>query len=41
MSDPITLVKYNGSPRTILRKINDFGFEAYDLVAPPRRVGGK
>jgi len=39
MADPI-LVKNNGSPRAILRKVNDFGIDAYDLVAPPRRLVG-
>ena len=39
MSDPI-LVNYNDSLRAVLRKTNDFGYETYDLVAPPRRLIG-
>ena len=34
------LVKYNDSPRAILKSSNDFGFAVYDLVAPPRRLVG-
>ena len=34
------IIEYCGTPRTILRTINDFGFESYDLVSPPRRLLG-
>lgn len=34
------LVDYGGIPRAILRLVNDFGFESYDLVTPPRRLLG-
>jgi superfamily II DNA or RNA helicase len=39
MTTPI-LVKYNGSPRAVLRKTEDFGYETFDLVALPRRLMG-
>lgn len=32
------LVEYNGHRRTILRKVDDFGFESYDLVSLPQRI---
>ena len=32
------LVSYNGSLRAVLRCVPDFGFETYDLAAPPRRL---
>lgn len=31
------LVEYDGLQRAILRVVNDFGFESYDLLSPPRR----
>ncbi len=31
------LVEYSGVPRVVLRSVTDFGFESYDLLAPPRR----
>ena len=34
------ILEYSGSPRTILRVVNDFGFVTYDLVSPPRRLLG-
>lgn len=34
------LAEYNGITRTILRVVNDFGFESYDLLSPPRRLFG-
>jgi SNF2 family DNA or RNA helicase len=34
------IIEYSGTPRTILRTVNDFGFESYDLVSPPRRLLG-
>lgn len=34
------LVEYGGNPRTILRSVNDFGFESYDLVSMPTRLLG-
>lgn len=34
------LFESNGVIRTILRTVNDFGFESYDLVGPPRRLYG-
>src|SRR3984957_3081203 len=39
MNEPL-LVTYNDSPRVVLRKISDFGYSVYDLVAPPRRLVG-
>lgn len=32
------LVEYKGMTRIILRVVNDFGFESYDLLSPPRRL---
>lgn len=32
------VVEYSGIPRAVLRVIDDFGFQSYDLVAPPRRL---
>src|SRR4051794_26986808 len=32
------VVSYNGSLRAVLRCVPDFGFETYDLAAPPRRL---
>lgn len=34
------LVEYGGWQRSILRSVNDFGFESYDLLSPPRRLMG-
>lgn len=34
------LIEYGGIHRAVLRVVNDFGFESYDLVAPPRRILG-
>lgn len=34
------LVEYSGHARTILRAVDDFGFESYDLVSVPRRLLG-
>jgi superfamily II DNA or RNA helicase len=39
MPDPV-LVKYNESPRAVLRQYSDFGYETFDLVAPPKRLLG-
>lgn len=35
-----SLIEYSGIPRAILRIVNDFGFDSYDLVSPPRRLLG-
>lgn len=32
------LVEHDGVHRAILRAVNDFGFESYDLLSPPRRL---
>jgi len=34
------LVEYQGMPRAVLRTVNDFGFDTYDLVTPPHRLLG-
>lgn len=34
------LVEYGGHARTILRAVDDFGFESYDLVSVPTRLLG-
>ena len=34
------LVEYKEITRAILRVVNDFGFESYDLISPPRRLFG-
>lgn len=34
------LTTYNGQLRGIIREIDDFGFKAFDLAAPPRRLLG-
>jgi superfamily II DNA or RNA helicase len=34
------LTTYNGQLRAIIREIDDFGFKAFDLAAPPRRLLG-
>src|ERR1700722_1719413 len=34
------VVLYNGSLRAVLRVVDDFGFAAADLTAPPRRLLG-
>lgn len=39
MPNPV-LVTYNGSVRSVLRKTSDFGYETFDLAAPPRRMLG-
>ncbi|TGN73461.1 DEAD/DEAH box helicase [Bradyrhizobium yuanmingense] len=39
MSDPM-LVKYNESLRAVLRRYSEFGYDTYDLVAPPKRLLG-
>lgn len=33
------LVEYEGVPHAILRELNDFGYESYDLARLPRRLG--
>lgn len=33
-----TVVSYNGSLRAVIRRVPDFGFDTYDLAAPPRRL---
>ena len=34
------LTTYNGQLRGVIREIDDFGFKAFDLAAPPRRLLG-
>lgn len=34
------LVEYSGHTRAILRTVDDFGFESYDLVSVPTRLAG-
>lgn len=34
------LATYNGQLRGVIREIDDFGFKAFDLAAPPRRLLG-
>ncbi len=34
------LVDYAGHNRSILRVVDDFGFESYDLVSAPQRIAG-
>ena len=33
-----TVVSYNGLLRAVIRYVPDFGFDTYDLAAPPRRL---
>jgi superfamily II DNA or RNA helicase len=33
-----SVVEYSGTSRAVLRLVDDFGFQSYDLVAPPRRL---
>ncbi len=37
MTTPV-LVEHGGTPRAVLRVVNDFGFVSFDLVGAPRRV---
>jgi superfamily II DNA or RNA helicase len=39
MHSPL-LTSYNGHIRGVVREIDDFGFKAFDLAAPPRRLLG-
>jgi superfamily II DNA or RNA helicase len=39
MRSPL-LTTYNGQLRGVIREIDDFGFKAFDLAAPPRRLLG-
>lgn len=34
------IVKFNEIERSILRKLDDFGLEVYDLCSPPKRLAG-
>jgi len=34
------IVRYNGQSRGVIRAVDDFGFKAFDLAAPPRRLTG-
>lgn len=39
MRSPL-LTTYNGQLRGVIREVDDFGFKAFDLAAPPRRLLG-